>query len=257
MLRDAHYRAKLAHRARGLHDLERHVGDVCGEIDARLARGRPVVRVLELGCGYGTALLELRARYGHRVELHGFNRVPDDGNTEIMLRNAVDHRIFGDATPAAADIPVLAYGDVAAGLPFDDGAFDLVVSPVPWLYFGRKIDVIREVIRVLRGDGLARIDADESRPGMPAEYARLVEIWDDDTVLPFGEYLARHGLSLAPAPDGHFLRIAKVAGFGSDVDPVLEIDLSALHAHWDGIKCVYRVRTAPGSARPAAADRGT
>lgn len=234
MVRDAHYRDKLPHRARGVADLDRRVGGVCTEIDERLAR-RDVVRILELGCGYGTALLDLRARYGRRVELHGVNRFPGDGNPAILLRNATDRGL----TAGDARLPTIVHGDVAAGLPFPDASFDLVYSQVAWLYFGNKVGVIREVIRVLDAGGLAKIDADEVQPGLPPEYARLVEIWQDGRLLPFGEYLRRYGMALAPAPEGEFLRFGKALRFGEDLTPVFEIDVSRLHAHWDGIKCVY------------------
>jgi SAM-dependent methyltransferase len=236
-LREAHYRAKLVHRARGIDELERRVGDVRGEIDARLAR-QDVVRVLELGCGYGTALLELRTRYGARVELHGVNRQYRDGNLEILRRNAAERGIEGGDSPW----PTIAYADVANGLPFADDSFDLVVSQVAWLYFGNKIGVMREVMRVLLDGGLAKIDADELRTGLPVEYARLVEIWEDGVLVPFGDYLRRFGIGWAAAPEGEYLRFARSSGFGADLVPVVEIDLSTLHAHWDGVKCVYRGR---------------
>jgi SAM-dependent methyltransferase len=250
-MREAHYREKLPHRARGVRDLDRHIGGVIAEIDERLGR-EEVVRVLELGCGYGTALLELRARYGRRVELHGLNRLHGDGNAEILLRNARERGLIGADAPDAAPLPAIAYGDVAAGLPFPGDWFDLVYSQVAWQYFGNKVGVIRDVMRVLREDGLAKIDADELRPGLPAEYGRLVEIWEHGMLLPFGAYLRRHGLALARAPDGEYLRFGKSAGFGDDLEPVVEIDLAALHTHWDGIKCVYRVRAARAPAAPAA-----
>ena len=259
MVRDAHYHAKRIHRARGIADLERHVGGVHAEIAARLAQ-RDVVRVLEVGCGYGTALLELRAHYGRCVELYGLNRKHDDGNAEILLRNASERRIFGDAPIDAADLPTIAYGDVSQALPFADDFFDLVVSQVAWLYFGRKIAVIRDVIRVLRDDGVAKIDADEVQPGLPPEYARLVEIWQDGALVPFSDYLSRHAMALASAPDGHYLRFGKVRCFGDDLVEVLEIDLSTVHAHWDGVKCVYRVDSQPAQpagAQPAPTDRET
>ena len=84
-LGDEVYRRKLVHRGRGLRDLEQHIGPVCGEIDARLAR-QAAVRILELGAGYGTALLELRARYGALVELNGMNRHPRDGKHQPRHR---------------------------------------------------------------------------------------------------------------------------------------------------------------------------
>jgi SAM-dependent methyltransferase len=258
MGRDSHYHAKLAHRARGLRDADLRVGGVEDEIDARIAQGH-IVRVLELGCGYGTALLELRARYGARVELHGLNRAYDDGNAEILARNAADRLLFDAATDGARDLPSIVHGDIADGLPFADDYFDVVYSQVAWLYFGRKIDVLRETMRVLRSDGLAKIDADELRPGLPAEYARLVEIWDDEVLVPFAAYLDRHAMALAAAPEGHYIRFGKVASFGADLEPVFEIDLATINPHWDGIKCVYRLRpqlSSPPRDPPGAAGRG-
>jgi SAM-dependent methyltransferase len=189
------------------------------------------------------------------------NRLLGDGNVEILRRNAAERGLPGAGALEAKDLPSIAYGDVAAGLPFADDFFDLVYSQVAWLYFGNKVGVVRDVIRVLRHGGLAKIDADEVRPGLPAEYGRLVEIWDEGELLPFAEYGRRYGVALATAPDGQYLRFGKVTGFGYDLQPVVEIDLSALHADWDGIKCVYRVRQ-PAAARmphdPAeAGDPGT
>jgi SAM-dependent methyltransferase len=241
-IREQHYRDKIPHRARGILDLDRRVGGVLGEIDERLGR-RDVVRILELGCGYGTALLELRARYGRRVELHGVNRLPGDGNPEILRRNAAERGLTGEGLAAAVPWPVIAYADVAGGLPFADDSFDLVYSQVAWLYFGNKVGVIRDVVRVLRPDGIAKIDADELHSGLPPEYRRLVEIWENGRLLPFGDYVQRYGMTLAPAPEGEYLRFGKSAGFGEDLTRVLEIDLSTLHPHWDGVKCVYSKRS--------------
>ncbi|HTL77551.1 MAG TPA: class I SAM-dependent methyltransferase [Casimicrobiaceae bacterium] len=251
---DEVYRRKLGHRGRGVHDLEQHVGPVLREIDARLGR-RDVVRILELGPGYGTALLELRARYGARVELCGMNREPRDGNPEILLRNAADRGLPVDDRAPERALPAMAYGDVAAGLPFPDDAFDLVVSQVAWLYFGDKIGVLREVIRVLAPDGLAKIDADELAPKLPHEYARLVEIWQHGALVPFGDYLRRHGLAFVGAPDGEYLHVEKRPGFGDDLSLRCEIDTKRVHAHWDGIKCVYACE--PGASRGGAASSST
>jgi SAM-dependent methyltransferase len=253
MISDDRYRAKLGHRGRGLDELERRVGGVVGEIEARLAR-QAAVRVLELGCGYGTALLELRERYGARVELFGLNHRPGDGNAEILRRNALERGL----ARAAEALPALAYADVADGLPYARDTFDLVFSQVAWQYFRNKIAVIREVMRVLRADGIARIDAHEQYPKLPAEYARLVEIWEGGRLVPFGDYLRRFGLAPAAAPEGDFVRFGKCAAFGEDLALVLEIDTSTLHAQWDGVKCVYaRACTPAGDGGDALSAGGT
>ena len=241
-LRDEVYRKKLPHRGRGVAELEQRVGPVCPEIEARLAR-QPVVRILEIGAGYGTTLLELRARYGARVALHALNREPRDGNAEIFLRNAADRGLpVDDGSPERA-LPAVSYADVATGLPFADASFDLVVSQVAWLYFGNKIGVLRDVIRVLARHGLAKIDADEVHPKLPAEYARLVEIWQKGRLVPFGDYLRRFGLGFAEASDGEYLHIGKCERFGDDLTPLFEIDTHRVDPHFDGIKCIYACST--------------
>lgn len=251
MIRDAHYGAKLAHRARGLAEFERRVGGIVAEIDERLER-QQVVRLLELGCGYGTALLELRARYGSRVALHGMNRRQGDGDRDTLLRNAAERGLAVDDRNPARALPTLSYGDAASGLPFPDDTFDIVASQVAWLYFRNKIGVVREVLRVLKREGIAKIDADEIDPRLPSEYARLVEIWENGRLVSFGDYLRRFGLGFEPAPEGAYLRLAKRAGVGDDLAPLFEIDTSRLHAHFDGVKCVYAcvsdVATTPSAA---------
>lgn len=240
MIRDSHFRAKQPFRARGVAELSKRIGDVDAEIARRVDAGRRPVRVLELGCGYGTALLEWRQRYGERIALTGLNREAQDGDAAIVRRNGIERGLV-DADDATA-MPALVFGDAADGLPFADASFDLVVSQVAWLYFGRKAHVLREVARVLDRGGLARIDADEIHPRLPPEYARLFEIWQRGRIVPLGDYLARHGGAIRGAARGEYLEFGKLDGLGDDLLPVAEIDLAAIDPDWDGVKCVYRLR---------------
>ncbi len=234
---DERYLRKLPFRGRGLDDLARRTGGVVADIEERLAR-RDRVRVLELGCGYGTALLELGRRFGHRVELHGVNREPGDGDAKAIARHGRRQGLLGPDTDPP--LPAIAFADVAGGLPYPADHFDVVYSQVAWLYFGNKIGVLREIARVLAADGIARIDADELCPRLPAEYRRLVEIWRDGRIVPFAEYLRQRGLALVAASEGHFLQVTKVPGIGDDLVAVCEIDTARLDPRWDGVKCVYR-----------------
>ena len=243
-MQDSRYQAKLAFRARGHEDLVKRVGGIFAEIDERLRR-QEVVRVLELGCGYGTTLLELRKRYGPRVALQGINRRQRNGDPEALLRNGIERGLIAPDAPLSAPLPAIAYLDVADGLPFEDKSFDLVYSQVAWLYFANKVAVIREVSRVLRDDGLAKIDADELCAELPAEYQRLVEIWHDGRLVPFGDYLRRFGMAFEPAQEGEYLRFGKSPRFGEDLRLVFQLDLGELYEHWNGIKCVYRLTPSP------------
>ena len=239
-MQDSRYQAKRVFRTRGHEDLLKQVGGIFAEIDERLRR-QEVVSVLELGCRYGTVLLELRKRYGRRVALQGINRRQRDGDPEAFLRNGIERGLIAADAPLTEPLPAITYADVADGLPFKDESFDLVYSQVAWLYFANKIAVIREVSRVLRNDGLAKIDADELRPDLPAEYRRLVEIWHDGKLVPFGEYLRRFGMALELAPEGEYLRFGKSPRFGEDLRLVFQLDLHELDERWNGTKCVYRL----------------
>jgi SAM-dependent methyltransferase len=241
MMQDSRYLAKQAFRTRGHRDLVQRVGGVFEEIEHRLAR-QDKVRLLELGCGYGTVLLELRQRFGSRVVLHGMNRRPRDGDADALLRNAIERDLIVPGAPLADPLPTVVFGDVAQGLPFADDSLDIVYSQVAWLYFPDKVGVLREVVRILREDGLAKIDADEIRPELPQEYQRLVEIWQEDHLVPFGHYLRKHGAAFVPSVEGEHLRIGKSPGFGRDLTLVFQLDLGEICTSWSGVKCVYRLR---------------
>jgi SAM-dependent methyltransferase len=243
MMQDSRYLAKRAFRTRDHGDLVQRVGGVFAEIEDRLTR-QDEVRVLELGCGFGTVLLELRQRFGSRVVLHGMNRRPRDGDADTLLRNGIERGLIAPGAPLADPLPTVVFGDVADGLPFADDSLDIVYSQVAWLYFSNKIGVLREVIRTLRNDGFAKIDADEVRPELPREYQRLVEIWQEDRLVPFGEYLRKYGAALMPSAEGEHLRIGKSARFGEDLALVFEVDLGEICTNWSGVKCVYRLRSA-------------
>ncbi len=201
MIRDAKYRAKLPFRARGHAELIDRVGGIFTEVDARLGGGDHV-RALELGCGYGTVLLELGHRYGSYVELHGINREHRDGNADIFRRNGLERGLIAPDDAMTHPLPTIAYVDVAEGLPYAENTFDIVFSQVAWRYFGDKVRVLREVSRVLRDGGIAKIDAEELRPDLPPEYQRLVEIWDGDRLVTFHEYAARFGMAFIASTEG-------------------------------------------------------
>jgi SAM-dependent methyltransferase len=239
MIRDAKYRAKLPYRARGHAELVDRIGGIFAEIDERLA-GRERVRVLELGCGYGTVLLELDRRYGPRIDAHGINREPRDGNVDIFRRNGLERGLIAPEEATTHPMPTIAYVDVADGLPYPDATFDVVYSQVAWRYFGNKIGVLREVSRVLRDDGIAKIDAEELRPELPPEYRRLVEIWDEERLVPFHDYAARFGMTFVASVEGEYLQFGKAPRLGEDLERVFQLDLAELHRGWNGVKCVYR-----------------
>ncbi len=104
-------------KGRGLAELEARVGNVCAVIDDALESGiRP--RILEIGPGFGTALLELDQAYGERVELFGINLSERDGSSHSLSINL--NRIGSNAS-GSRRLPLIVYGDVAERIPFETG----------------------------------------------------------------------------------------------------------------------------------------
>src|SRR5262245_27635528 len=119
--------AKLAHRGRELLKLEQRVGPVCRQIEQRLIDAKTEkIRLLEIGCGYGVALMELRRRFADRIELTRTNRERLHGDMDAMLTAASLRNISDSPDLHSVAFPTIVYGDAADGLPFDDCSFDIV-----------------------------------------------------------------------------------------------------------------------------------
>ena len=116
--------------------------------DEALEMAGPGARVLDIGCGPGQLAAELAQR-GLRVTATDLDPAMVE-RAEIRLA-AVD---------PAADAVV---ADVAA-LPFDDGAFDLVISTLSLHHWGDVPAGAREIARVLAPRGRALVfDLDKGR----------------------------------------------------------------------------------------------
>src|SRR4051794_31756053 len=126
-LSENHYRRIYPYRSRGLESLMDRVGDVRAQIERRLSEDRRS-RVLEVGAGFGTALLQLQTAYPGVLELFGINRRRSDGDHVLMLRNARERSIAIVESSGVPVLPIISYCDVGEGIPFPDGYFDLIFS---------------------------------------------------------------------------------------------------------------------------------
>ena len=225
------------YRGRGLLDLEQRVGGIHDAIDKQL-RTRRSIKILEIGCGFGLALLQLRARYGARVELEGLNSSSEDGDPLMMQLGAV---ALGLPPELASGIG-LTYHDVADGLPYADQAFDLVFSQVAWLYFPDKLRALMEVQRVLSPHGLAKIECQVEVKGNVPEYRELAQIWCGGTKIPFFEFVSSlPGISVHVAPRGPYLQLRAANSPPKAWQLLYTMNLRRLAPDWFGHRSVYRL----------------
>jgi SAM-dependent methyltransferase len=234
---------KLAHRGRGLDELEKRAGPVCRQIEARLIGATKKIRLLEVGCGYGVALMQLRHRFGDRVALTGTNREKAHGDVDTMLSAALLRGVCVAAETQSAPLPTITYCDIGNGLPFDDCSFDFVVSQMCIQYVDDKILLLREATRVLRKDGIAMIHTPLTSPEIPAPYALLLEIWEQGAPLAFRDYLARRKGHMELQFGYHScVHLSHCKDFGIDLELVHAIRLNKIVSTWDGVKSIYRRR---------------
>lgn len=255
------------YKTRGLDELRRRVGEITREIESRMGRKRPV-RILEVGCGYGVALLELGQRYGRQIELHGINQLPEHGDRELMKMMAVHRGLYSQEEIQTLALPEMHYFDVCAPWPLPSDSFDIIYSQVAFLWFADKIKTLEEINRVLSADGIARIDAGMKRREMSPDYPQSIVILEGERKIPFWNYIQNFGNIQMKMPaqsqtqrlwewlnrqigrdvrstkKRHYLELKKAPQLDFNLEFVSSRLFSESGSNRAGCQSVYRVRTA-------------
>lgn len=234
---------KLAHRGRGLDELEKRVGPICELIGTRLIGAKRKVRLLEIGCGYGVVLAQLRRRFGDQVDLVGTNKVRSHGDRDTMVSAALVRGVFTPEEIRSVRLPTIANCDVSDGLPFDAYSFDLVVSQMCIQYLPDKILFLREAARVLKAGGIAMIHTPLDCASIPTPYSPLLEIRKCGAPLGLRDYLAkRTGQTCLQLGYHSSVHLTQCDNLGEDLELIHVIELISINSSWDGSKSIYRLR---------------
>jgi SAM-dependent methyltransferase len=206
-------RAKLAggdygSRTRGLGDVNERLGSSGITLEQAIAdqlAHRSPVSVLEIGFGWGPALIELAWRFRDEpVSFAGINL-----ERKRPVRRAADLAVVAEALQlippdeiAAFTPPDVHFYD-ATTLQHDDETLDFVYSAVTLRFVPDKMRVIDEVARVLRPGGRAILDVAErgwDYPGDRATHPRLLTerpaylvLHHELELVPLADYLAFAG----------------------------------------------------------------
>jgi SAM-dependent methyltransferase len=168
-------------------------GLVQGQIQERLAAGKDV-RLLEVGCGEGRVLMELRKLFPS-IELHGINKAPwpPMKGSESLRRTAINYKIFSRRAVLQVQLPCVRFMD-AKELDFAADYFDLVISQVSVPFIERKDLFLEELWRVMRMEGVALLHLDHRPDPSPdfflTETPRFV-IYSEKKLLPLTDFVTR------------------------------------------------------------------
>lgn len=125
------------------------------------------VRVLEIGCGEGRILMELRKIF-NKIELYGINKKPWGAmkGSKSLKKTALFYKIFNRNELKNIKLPKIFFYD-ASKLKFKSNYFNLIYSQVSVPYVKRKDRLLEEIWRVLKINGIALLHIDTKQNNYP------------------------------------------------------------------------------------------
>lgn len=150
------------------------------------------ISVLEIGCGEGRVLMQLRKIFPD-IELHGINKKPWGAmrGTSSLKATGTYHRIFTPSEIKTIKLPIIHFAN-ANRLDFKDNCFDLIYSQVAIQYVDRKDQLLEEVWRALKPGGKAFLDIDARTEDVP-DFLDFVSprfiIYKDNKIYPLRRFI--------------------------------------------------------------------
>jgi ubiquinone/menaquinone biosynthesis C-methylase UbiE len=206
------------------------------------------VKVLEVGTGYGRALLELKQIFGDKVETYGIN-AESEWNQKLVKKYALHEKLF-DKQNINKNLPKIYILDAGKKLPFKNNSVDLVINPATMQYIPDKIHFIEEVNRVLTKEGIAGLELEEERKEHPPEYRNLFEIWHNGERIEIIKYLKKFKnikIKKSKNRPWHYILMTKARKLDFKLKFVTAIDLEGEFSknwkiRWWGKKSIYIVK---------------
>ena len=181
---------------RGIKHVNKYFGNFT-KLVANKIKEQGKVKILDAGCGYGVAMMDFVKKFGDKVEMIGYNYSKNDGDIEIMKKQAIKKRIFTkQELEKIKNLPKIIYIDASKGLPFKDNKFDFIYSMASVYLYDDKIKFLEECNRILKKDGIARISVAfyphfKKKKGFPSKYYEMWEIWDKGKEVKIWNYCKR------------------------------------------------------------------
>ncbi len=228
-------------RAKGLYGdkgAEGRLGDVTKYIKKILKRKKKI-KVLEVGTGYGRALLELKQLFGEKIETYGINA--EHEWDEKIVKLYARHENF------RVPLPKIYILDAGKTLPFKNESFDFIFNPATMQYIPDKIKFIEETNRILTKEGIAALELEEERIEHPLEYQQLFEIWDNGKRVNILKLLKRYKnikVKKSKNRPWHYILMAKAKRLDFKLKLITTIDLEGevskdWNIRWWGKKSIY------------------
>tara|TARA_Y100000034_G_scaffold88706_1_gene106480 strand:+ start:325 stop:1089 length:765 start_codon:yes stop_codon:yes gene_type:complete len=223
-------------RAQGLDGAKGRIGNISKQIKELLMKNKKI-KILEIGAGFGRALLELKKIFGDKVEVFGTN-FEKEFNQKLTKEYAIDQGF------SIKEIPKI-YPNFDAGkkLPFKKNSFDFIFCQATMQYISDRALFIEEVNRILTKEGKAVLELQEYRKEHPKEYENLIEIWHNGKKISVLQYLRKFKniqIKKSKGRDWHYLVMNKTKNLKLGLKFVQVIELeNDIYSDWWGKKVIY------------------
>jgi ubiquinone/menaquinone biosynthesis C-methylase UbiE len=150
------------------------------------------INIFEAGCGYGRVMIELRQKFGNKINIMGINRIRKHGTTRKMIKTAIEEGFATKEELKKMKLPKIIYGDVSKKIPLKSDSIDLVYSQTASFYFPDKLHFFEEVARVLKKDGICRATGCDYLDEAPDGLKNILRIYDDGKIILFKDYMKKY-----------------------------------------------------------------
>lgn len=228
-------------KTRGLEEAKVKLGDL-EEIISNFLKKKKKVKIFEAGCGYGKVMVQLKKKFGNKIDIVGMNLKPSHGDKKKMISFALEQGVITKDEIKDMDSIKLIFGDAGKKLPFKTGSIDLVYSQVSVYLYEDKIHFYEEVARILSKDGIARITPHWDDK-LPEEFRRLLRIYDNGNEILFEDFIKRFkNIKLITLPRGGKAIEIRSGKLNFGLEFVSNLDVNHLNKEWFGNFSFYSVK---------------
>lgn len=227
-------------RSRGLKEAKNIVCDIEKEVKV-LLKNKKKIKILEVGCGYGKLLLELKKIFGDRVSTFGINK-EKTWNLTLIKKFAVAEKIFSKEE-VTKNLPRLYLLDVDKKFPFKDNSFDLVFSVRTIQYISNKAKFLENLNRIVNPSGIVITDIQDGSKDKPLEFRHRWEILAKNKKISIYQLLSKeksvHLSKERGNPQDKYLKMKKDPKFRLNLKFISSFNLHNINPDWWGTKSVF------------------
>jgi SAM-dependent methyltransferase len=230
-------------KTRGLEEAKRKLGDL-EVIVSNLLKKKKKIKIFESGCGYGKVMVQLKRKFGDKIDIIGMNLLPLHGDKKQITKFALSEKVINKSEIPTIIKPIkIIFGDAGKKLPFKTGSIDLVYSQVSSYLYLDKLHFLEEVARVLSKEGVARITLPTKSNALPEEYCQLLRIYEKGIKVEFEDYIRRFKhIKIIKNEAGNPVVEVKSGKLKFNAELILALSLNKIHNRWFGTLSIYKVK---------------